>query len=180
MTGSRVALELHLARSRVRFLVLVEITHLFLEITVPGGRARHGSCTPRAWRAGRAPNPKGPQVTPFCHQMGRHPTIWDFKTGIWHRIPARISPWGFDPDFVYFGPKSCKKYMFWQGFEFIGTHSNGFGPNGGPRVPLGGPRAPQGDPWAPGRPRPPGRPGGPWDPWGPCCEVPLGADYTGS
>ena len=44
--------------------------------------------------AGWARNPKGPQVTPFCHQMGRYPTIWDFKTGIWHRIPAQISPWG--------------------------------------------------------------------------------------
>ena len=44
--------------------------------------------------AGWALNPKGPQVIPFRHQMGRHPTIWDFKTGIQHRIPARISPWG--------------------------------------------------------------------------------------
>ena len=25
-----------------------------------------------------ARNPKGPQITPFCHQMDRHPTIWDF------------------------------------------------------------------------------------------------------
>ena len=74
--------------------------------------------------AGWARNPKGPQITPFCHQMGRHPTIWDFKTGIRRRIPARISPWGsrgLNPNFffAYFGPKNVKKSIFWQGFEFI-------------------------------------------------------------
>ena len=79
---------------------------------------------PPARCAGWAWNPKGPQITPFCHQMGRHPTIWDFKTGIRHRIPARISPWGsrgLNPNFlfVYFGPQKHKEYIFWKGFEFI-------------------------------------------------------------
>ena len=74
--------------------------------------------------AGWARNPKGPQITPFCHQMGRHPTIWDCKTGIRHRIPARISPWGswgLNLNFfvAYFGPKNAKKPNFWEGFEFI-------------------------------------------------------------
>ena len=82
-----------------------------------GPKGAHGG-------AGRARNPKGPQITPFCHQMGRHPTIWDFKTGIRHRIPARISPWGtrgLNPNYfsAYFGPKNAKKSIFWQGFEFI-------------------------------------------------------------
>ena len=74
--------------------------------------------------AGWARNPKGPQVTPFCHQMGRRGTIWDFKTGIRLRIPARISPWGSrgpNPNFLlaYFGPKNGQKSIFWEGFEFI-------------------------------------------------------------
>ena len=62
---------------------------------------------PPAGCAGWARNPKGPQVTPFCHQMGRHPTIWDFKTGIRHRIPARISPCGsrgLNPNFSHHTP----------------------------------------------------------------------------
>ena len=74
--------------------------------------------------AGWARNPEGPQITPFCHQMGRHPAIWDFKFGIRHRIPARISPWGSrglnsNFFFAYFGPKNGQKSIFWQGFEFI-------------------------------------------------------------
>ena len=56
--------------------------------------------------------------------MGRHPTIWDFKTGIRLRIPAQISPWGpLGPNpnlfLAYFGPKNVKKSNFWEGFEFI-------------------------------------------------------------
>ena len=74
--------------------------------------------------AGWARNPKAPKVTPFRHQMGRRGTIWDFKTGIRLRIPARISPWGSrgpNPNFffAYFGPQNGKKSIFWEGFEFI-------------------------------------------------------------
>ena len=74
--------------------------------------------------AGWARNPKGRQITPFRHQMGRRGTIWDFKTGIRLRIPARISPWGSrgpNPNFffAYFGPKNAQKSIFWEGFEFI-------------------------------------------------------------
>ena len=39
-----------------------------------------------------ARNPKGPQITPFCHQSGRHPTILDILGGLMRRISARISP----------------------------------------------------------------------------------------
>ena len=91
--------------------------------------------------AGWARNPTGPKITPFCHQVGRRGTIWNFKIGIRHKIPAQISPWGsrgLNPNFLfaYFGPKNAKKQIFWQGSEIIGTHSNGFGgpgAHGGPR-----------------------------------------------
>ena len=80
--------------------------------------------TPAQGCAGWARNPKGPQITPFRHQMGRRGTIWDFKTGIRLRIPARISPWGSrgpNPNFffAYFGPKNGQMLIFWEGFEFI-------------------------------------------------------------
>ena len=107
--------------------------------------------------AGWARNSKGPQITPFCHQMGRHPTILDFRTGIRHRILARILPWGswgLNPNFLfaYSGPQHAQKSIFWQGFEIIGTHSNGFGAPGGTRGahrvpfqrPPKGPRGPRG------------------------------------
>ena len=128
--------------------------------------------------AGWARNPKGPQITPFCHQMGRHPTIWDFKTGIRHRIPARISPWGSrgpNPNFfrVFWTPK-CPKIYFLGGFRIYprpiamdlgpqGPKGPTGGPWGGPRGPLGAPRGPLGPPGPPGGPaRPPARPpGGP-------------------
>ena len=44
-----------------------------------------------------ARNPTGPQNTPFCHKSGRHPTIFDIRTGILRRISARISPGGSHP-----------------------------------------------------------------------------------
>ena len=37
-------------------------------------------------------NSKAPKIRRFCHQMGRHPTIWDARHGFFHRISARISP----------------------------------------------------------------------------------------
>ena len=42
--------------------------------------------------ASRARNPKGPQITPFCHQLGRHPTILHILSTRMRRISARISP----------------------------------------------------------------------------------------
>ena len=97
--------------------------------------------------------------------MGRHPTIWDFKTGIRHRIPARISPWGsrgLNPNFflTHFGPKNAQKSIFWEGFEFIRDPSQWiWGPRGprGPKGPLGAPKGPKGALGAPG----------PLGPWGP-------------
>ena len=102
--------------------------------------------------AGWARNPKGPQVTPFCHQMGRHPTVLDISGGKIRRIPARISPWGsrgLNPNFflTHFGPKNAQKSIFWEGFEFIRDPSQwiwGPGAQGGPRGPLGPPRGPRG------------------------------------
>ena len=85
--------------------------------------------------AGWARNPKGPQITPFCHQMGRHPTIWDFKTGIRHRIPARISLWGsqgLNPNFfsLVLDPKMPKIKFSVRVLNLSATHSNGFGAHG--------------------------------------------------
>ena len=107
--------------------------------------------------AGWARNPKGPQVTPFCHQMGRRGTIWDFKTGIRLRIPARISPWGsrgLNPSFFLtnFGPQQWENANVCELLE-IAPHNYGrtwgpmrpHGPHGAPR----GPKVPQGAPWGP-------------------------------
>ena len=112
-----------------------------------------------------ARNPKSPQVPPFRHQMGRHPTIWDFK----NRDPAQNS--GPDLAVGVPGPKSqlCFR-LFWtqncKQNQFSGrvlnlstTHSNGFGaqgPNGAHGAPVHGPpkgpRGPRGPrgarPWA--------------------------------
>ena len=55
------------------------------------GKAQQAS-QPSQGCASRARNPKGPQITPFRHQMGRRGTIWDLGTGILRRIPARFSP----------------------------------------------------------------------------------------
>ena len=112
-------------------------------------------------RAGQARNPKGPQITPFCHQMGRHPTVLDISGAEMRRIPARISPWGswgLNPHFflTHFGPKNANKSIFWQVFEF--TWPVGFqrlfpGAQGAPRGPRGpqgaqgGPKGPLGGPW---------------------------------
>ena len=42
--------------------------------------------------AGWAQNPKGPQITPYCHQSGRHPTVLQTTKTSRRRIPVRISP----------------------------------------------------------------------------------------
>ena len=72
--------------------------------------------------------PPGPQVTLLCHQMGRHPTIWDLKTGIRHRIPARISPWGSrgpNPNFFspLLNPKMPKSQFSGRVLNLSATHT---------------------------------------------------------
>ena len=67
--------------------------------------------------ASRARNPKGPQITPFCHQWGRHPTVLHIRGGVRCRISARISPDRSHPlnlDFflTMFGPKMPQKLDF--------------------------------------------------------------------
>ena len=80
--------------------------------------------------------------------------------------------------FAYFGSKNAQKSIFWEAFEFIGTHGNGFGAKGSPGDPLGAPRDPLGalkglkgprGPLGPrGAPRGPVGPhGAPWVPTGP-------------
>ena len=39
-----------------------------------------------------ARNPKETQITPFCHQSGRHPNILHEINTSWRRNPLRISP----------------------------------------------------------------------------------------
>ena len=71
--------------------------------------------------ASAARNPKGPQITPFWHQLGRHPTVLhDIKTRL-RRISARISPDRSHPlnlnfFLTIFRPPNCpkiKKCYFW-------------------------------------------------------------------
>ena len=151
----------------------------------PAARRPPAGCAGRAW------NPKGPQITHFCHQMGRHPTIWDFKTGIRHRIPARISPWGsrgLNPNFFLsiLDPNMPKSIFSGRVSNLSTTHSNGFGvpgAQGGPRGPRGarpwaatgaqGPKGSLGAPKGPlGGPRGPlGSPRGPLGPLGPLLGV---------
>ena len=70
-------------------------THMRAARPPPPARPRTPPRTPPRTQPGCASwarNPKGPKITPFCHQMGRHPTIWDAGHGFLHRISARISP----------------------------------------------------------------------------------------
>ena len=91
--------------------------------------------------ASRARNPKGPKITPFCHQMGRHPTIWDARHGFLHRISARISPDRSRPlnlnfFFAIFGPKKWKNAIF--GDIFCPCKERAVGSTGvGKNTPLG-------------------------------------------
>ena len=106
-----------------RYLVESQIGYIQIQIQF-GIDAAGRPATQAQGCAGWARNPKGPQIAPFRHQMGRRGTIWDFKTGIRLRIPARISPWGSrgpNPNFflTHIGPKNGQKSIFWEGFEFI-------------------------------------------------------------
>ena len=130
--------------------------------TPPVSRFSHAPWSRSQGCASWAQNPKGPHVTPFCHQMGRHPTIWDFKTGFRLRIPARISPWGSrgpNPNFffAYFGPQNAKKCNFLWGFHFL---SRPIAMDLGPR----GPKGAHGALWGPTGPRGAGAPRGPLGP----------------
>ena len=85
----------------------------------PGWRPRAQGCA--SW----ARNPKGSQIKPFWHQLGRHPTVLDIPGRKFCRISARISPDRSHPlnlnfsltlfgtrndDFWHFGmEKLCKK-----------------------------------------------------------------------
>ena len=67
--------------------------------------------------ASRARNPKGPQITPFCHQLGRHPTILHILSTRRRRISARISPDRSNPlNLIFlltiFGPKMLQIEIF--------------------------------------------------------------------
>ena len=69
--------------------------------------------------AGWARNPKGLQITPFCHQMGRRGTIWDLGTAPRRRISLRISPGGVPPPqsqpfFDHFGTQKNPHVNFWE------------------------------------------------------------------
>ena len=63
-----------------------------------------------------------PQITPFCHQMGRRSTIWDLGTVPRGRISLRISPGGSHPlnlnfFFHHLGASKCPNVNFCEFFE---------------------------------------------------------------
>ena len=73
-------------------------------------------CASAAWNA------QGPQITPFCHQMGRHPTVLRANATEFRRIPARISPDRSHPlnlnsFFHFFGPVFHEKCGFLTHFR---------------------------------------------------------------
>ena len=116
-------------------------THLPKIAIPPGGDHQPQGC------ASAARNPKGSQITPFCHQMGRRATVWTLHTARRHRISARISLGGSHPlnlNFFYthFGPQKWENANFWDFFE-IAPHNKGA--NWGPM----GPHGPHGAPWGP-------------------------------
>ena len=114
--------------------------------------------------AGWARNPKGPQIGPFCHQMGRHPTILDIRGGVRCRIPARISldrshPLNLNFFLTIFWTKNQKKWFSgrkktplrgtlqlpWRAWSQIRP----IGAQGAHVAPWGGNSAPYGAPWGP-------------------------------
>ena len=114
--------------------------------------------------AGWARNPKGPQITPFCHQLGRHPTVLDATSAEFRQISARRSLGGSRPlnlnfFFHHFGAKKCQNQIFWDFFE-----------NGHPQPGRIWPKKCQNSNFCEifenGHPQP-GRIWAPWAPWGP-------------
>ena len=115
----------------------------------PGPRAQ--GCASRA----RTPrDPKGPQITPFCHQLGRHTTVFGRFGAEFRRIPARISPDRSHPlnlnsFFHFFGPVFWEKCDFLTKYSLSPTYQQGLkkqAPCGSPRAPPGPPQAPRGSP----------------------------------
>ena len=136
-----------------------------------GVRVGVTACCPPAARpwAGWAWNPKGPQVTPFCHQMGRRGIIWDLKPGTGTEFrpgSRRGGPGAQIPTFVspILDPKIPKSKFSGKVSNLSATRSNGFGAQG-PKGPMGAPRGPQGAQGAP---------------WAPCWGQPLRAVYPSS
>ena len=130
-----------------RYLVESQIGYIQIQIQF-GIHAAGRPATPAQGCAGWARNPKGPQITPFRHQMGRHPTIWDFKTGIRHRIPARISPWGsrgLNPNFFspILDPKMPKSLFSGRVYKLLAPIAMDLGPQG-PKGAQGAHRSPKG------------------------------------
>ena len=120
-----------------RYLVESQIGYIQIWIQF-GIHAASRPATPALRFAGWAGNPKGSQITPFCHQMGRHPTIWDTRTGIRRRIPAQISLWGSqDLNPSFFSPildsKDAKMQISCRVSNLCGTHRDRFGAPWGPR-----------------------------------------------
>ena len=72
--------------------------------------------------AGWTQNPLGRQITPFCHQLGRHPTVLDITSAEIRRISARRSLGVPAPSIsTFFVSPSCApkmpKFIFCQLFE---------------------------------------------------------------
>ena len=79
-----------------RYLVESQIGYIQIHIQF-GIDAAGRPATPAQGCAGWARNPKGPQITPFCHQLGRHPTVLDATSAEFRRISARRSLGGVPP-----------------------------------------------------------------------------------
>ena len=125
-----------------RYLIESQIGYIQIQIQF-GIDAAGRTATLAQGCAGWARNPKGPQITPFRHQMGRRGTIWDFKTGIRLRIPARISPWGSRAQIPTFSSRQFSGRVS----NLSATHGNGFGaqgPTGARPKPPEGPKGPRG------------------------------------
>ena len=128
--------------------------------------------------AGWARNPKGPQITPFCHQLGRHPTVLDATSADFRQISARRSLGGSRPlnlnfFFTILEPKNAQMSIFVIFLKIDTPSRGGFGRIWAPRGPRGpkGAQGAHGAPWAPmGAPM--GAQGAPWAPWGPAGGCP--------
>ena len=107
-----------------------------------------------------ARNPKGPQITPFCHQLGRHPTVLHIRGGVRCRISARISPDRSHPlnlDFFldHLWTTNCQNRDFGKKKTPLrGISQQSLATWIGKTPPWGGPGGPWGGPGGPGAPGP--------------------------
>ena len=76
--------------------------------------------------AGWARNPKGSQITPFCHQLGRHPTVLDATSAGFRQILARRSLGGSRPLNLNFFPPFWSQKM--SKCQFVYFFENGHPP----------------------------------------------------